>query len=108
MRKAVFYIAASLDGFIASADGSIAWLPTPAPGEDYGYADFIATVDTALLGRTTYEQVVGFGEWPYPTLTTYVFTHKPPAEAAHPSVRFVTSDPAEAVRQLRQESGGTI
>jgi len=108
MRKVVLYIATSLDGYIASPDGSVEWLPTPPPNEDYGYADFLATADTTLLGRATYEQVISFGEWPYPTLTNYVFTRKPPEEAAHSSVRFVVEEPLEFVTQLRQEAGGTI
>ncbi|RSK37490.1 dihydrofolate reductase family protein [Hymenobacter metallilatus] len=108
MRKVVLYIATSLDGFIASPDGSVEWLPTPPPGEDYGYADFLTTADATLLGRATYEQITTFGEWPYPTLTNYVFTRRPPYEAAHPSVQFVTDDPTRFVRELRQQPGGTI
>ncbi|HEX8426181.1 dihydrofolate reductase family protein [Hymenobacter sp.] len=108
MRKVVFYIAASLDGYIASPDGSVDWLPPPPPGEDYGYADFLSTVDATLLGRTTYEQVLGFSEWPYPRLTNYVFTQNPPQEATHPSVGFVVEEPVEFVRKLRHEAGETI
>lgn len=109
MRKVVFYIAASLDGFIASEDGSVDWLPAPPEGEDYGYADFLATADATLQGRTTYEQVLTFGEWPYPALTNYVFTSQPPSsEAAPPSVQFVAEDPASFVAQLRQQPGKTI
>ncbi|WP_139924982.1 dihydrofolate reductase family protein [Hymenobacter sp. DG01] len=108
MRKVVLYIATSLDGYIASPDGSVEWLPTPPPGEDYGYANFLATADATLLGRATYEQVLTFGEWPYPTLTNYVFTHRPPAEPAHPSVHFITEDPTRFVAQLKREAGDTI
>jgi dihydrofolate reductase len=108
MRKVVIYIAASLDGYIADSEGSVDWLPPVSVDEDYGYTEFLATVDATLLGRTTYDQVLTFGEWSYPKLTNYVFTHQPPAEAAHPSVRFVTEDPAAFVRQLKQQEGGTI
>jgi dihydrofolate reductase len=108
MRKVVLYIAASLDGYIADTVGSVDWLPPVSGDEDYGYTEFLATVDTILLGRVTYEQVLTFGKWPYPKLTNYVFTHQPPAQAAHPSVRFVTEDPAAFVKELKQEEGGTI
>jgi dihydrofolate reductase len=108
MRKVVFYIAASLDGYIASPDGSVDWLPVPSADEDYGYAEFLNSVDATLLGRTTYEQALTFGEWPYPAQTNYVFTHNPPTEAAHPSVGFVVEEPVEFVRKLSQEAGGTI
>ncbi|TYZ08855.1 dihydrofolate reductase [Hymenobacter lutimineralis] len=107
MRKVVFYIAASLDGYIASPDGSVDWLPAPPPGEDYGYADFLATVDATLQGRTTYEQVLTFGEWPYPTLTNYVFSRQL-AQSPVPSVQLVADDPVQYVTALKQHPGGTI
>ncbi|UOQ75504.1 dihydrofolate reductase family protein [Hymenobacter sp. 5516J-16] len=52
--------------------------------------------------------MLSFGEWPYPTLTNYVFTHRPPAEPAHASVHFVTEDPTQFVTQLKQQPGNTI
>ena len=58
------YIAASLDGFIATADGGVAWLRR-FDAEDYGYADFATEIGTIVMGRTTYQQVRGFGAWPY-------------------------------------------
>lgn len=76
MPHVTVYIAASLDGFIARANGSIDWLSSvEAPGEDYGYASFLSGVDTILMGRTTYEQVRTFGDWPYTRHCTVVFTH---------------------------------
>lgn len=62
------YIATSLDGYIAREDGGIDWLteiPAPAGGGDYGYAEFMARVDCVLMGRATFESVLGFPEWPY-------------------------------------------
>jgi dihydrofolate reductase len=66
---ATVYIATSLDGFIARKDGSIDWLHSiqDPPGEDYGYAEFISRIDAIVMGRVTFETVLGFkGEWPYP------------------------------------------
>jgi dihydrofolate reductase len=66
MRNIV-YIAASLDGFIARQDGSLDWLtgfPNPE-NLDYGFAEFMAGVDAVLMGRLTYETVLGFEAWPY-------------------------------------------
>lgn len=66
MGKTHLYIAVSLDGFIATEDGSVAWLDAfQSPDSDYGYEAFLATVDTLVMGRVTYEQVLGIGEWPY-------------------------------------------
>ena len=62
------YIAASLDGYIADKDGSLEWLQSvPNPdGLDLGYKDFMNGIDAIIMGRVTYETVLGFGiEWPY-------------------------------------------
>jgi dihydrofolate reductase len=77
--KATVFIATSLDGFIAREDGAIDWLPTGADTkfEDYGYADFMKSVDALVMGRKTYETVRGFGgEWPYGTKPVIVLSSK--------------------------------
>ncbi len=64
--KISVYIATSLDGFIARKDGGLDWLPPGSEGnEDYGYAEFISTVDHIVMGRNSFEKVLTFGEWPY-------------------------------------------
>jgi dihydrofolate reductase len=61
------FIATSLDGFIAQADGDIAFLDTyPTQEEDMGYAEFMSGIDALMMGRKTFEKVMSFGiEWPY-------------------------------------------
>ena len=61
------FIATSLDGFIAQADGDIAFLDTyPPQEEDMGYAEFMSGIDALVMGRKTFEKVMSFGiEWPY-------------------------------------------
>lgn len=61
------FIATSLDGFIARVNGDIDWLPQDADStdEDYGYAEFMKSVDTLVMGRMTYEKVRSLGAWPY-------------------------------------------
>ena len=67
MPEVVYYVAASLDGYIATPDGGVEWLaPFEGTGEDYGYAKFYTSVDAVLLGRKTFEKSLSFGEWPYP------------------------------------------
>jgi dihydrofolate reductase len=74
----VYYAAASLDGFIATSDGGVEWLaPFEASAEDYGYADFYASVDALVMGRRTYDQVLTFGEWPYQDKPVCVFSTRP-------------------------------
>ena len=74
MTKIILYVAISLDGYIAKKDGSVDWLSSY--DEDYGYEKFLSTLDTIIMGRKTYQQVLSFGEWPYSGLKTYVFTHQ--------------------------------
>jgi dihydrofolate reductase len=73
------FIAASLDGYIARSDGRIDWLADfEAAGEDHGYRDFFAAIDTVVVGRNTYETVLGFSEWPYQGKRCIVLAHRPP------------------------------
>ncbi|GIG66428.1 dihydrofolate reductase family protein [Phytomonospora endophytica] len=62
------FIGTSLDGFIARENGDIAWLTGRGEAAgDMGFFAFLDTVDTIVLGRTTFETVLAFGEdaWPY-------------------------------------------
>jgi dihydrofolate reductase len=71
----IYYVAASLDGFIATPDGGIEWLkPYEGAGEDYGYGEFYASIEALLLGRVTYEQCLQFPEWPYAGKPYWVFS----------------------------------
>jgi len=77
MPEVTYYVAASLDGYIATADGGIEWLaPFEGTGEDYGYSAFYDSVDAVLLGSRTFEQALGFGDWPYPGKPTWVFSKR--------------------------------
>jgi len=58
------YIAQSIDGFIAGPDGSVSFLD-PFPGEAFGYADFIDTVDAVVMGRATYDHLMAHYGWHY-------------------------------------------
>jgi len=77
MGKVILYTATSLDGFIARPDGNLDWLtsiPNPATG-DYGYEDPLSSIETIIMGRKTYDEVIGFGiEWPYVGFKTYIVT----------------------------------
>ena len=68
------FIATSLDGYIAGPDDDLSWLFTDA---DYGFANFVETVDTLVMGRGTYEVVNRLGKWPYNGKTTFVVSRTP-------------------------------
>lgn len=64
----IVYIATSIDGFIADEKGDIDWLNcVDNPDQsDFGFADFMNSIDAVVMGRTTFETVLGFGGiWPY-------------------------------------------
>lgn len=100
MQASVF-IATSLDGFIARANGGLDWLP-PGGGEEHGYDAFIATVDALVIGRNTFETVLSFDPWPYGTKPVFVLTTRPlPVPAPVGAlVERMSGDPLDIVAQL--------
>ena len=98
--KASVFIATSLDGFIARANGDLDWLP-PGGGEEHGYDAFIATVNALVIGRKTYETVLGFDTWPYGGKPVYVLSTRALAPAPPGAVvERLSGAPAEVVEQL--------
>lgn len=107
-RKVIVYIAMSIDGYIARPDGDISWLSSvEVPGEDYGYSNFINTIDTVILGRKTYEKVLSFGiPFPHSNKHCYVITHTPkPSER---SIEFYTGNIPALVTKLKSGQGKNI
>jgi dihydrofolate reductase len=103
MTKFILYIATSLDGYIARSDGSIDWLPSPEEGdEDYGYAKFYDSIDSLVMGYSTYEQVLGFEDWPYPDKLSYVLTSRN-LSTARTDVFFVKGGIEEVVEDANRK-----
>lgn len=100
IRTSVF-VGTSLDGFIARPNGDFDFL-APWEGEEHGYKAFIATVDTIVMGRNTYEKVLTFDDWPYGTTPVVVLStrqiDKPAASSA--VAERMTGRPAEVVSRL--------
>lgn len=60
------FVAQSLDGFIASKDGSTRWLNIPNPTKtDYGYKQFLSKIDAFVIGRFTFEKALKYKPYPY-------------------------------------------
>ncbi|MGD1854458.1 MAG: dihydrofolate reductase family protein [Leptolyngbyaceae cyanobacterium] len=113
------YIAASLDGFIATADGGLDWLdeiPNPEQS-DFGYGDFVTTIDAIVMGRNSFEKVLTFDTWPYdkPVFVLSKRLTQVPKNLASP-VEIVQGDLKALVHRLNQQGyknlyidgGGTI
>ncbi|HKJ67847.1 MAG TPA: dihydrofolate reductase family protein [bacterium] len=104
IRCSVF-IATSLDGYIARKNGDIDWLPSDGSGEDYGYRQFVDSVDALVMGRNTYETVRSFGEWPYGEKPVVVLSHRALEIPQHLSatVKLISGSPPEIVDHLGKE-----
>jgi dihydrofolate reductase len=106
-RKVILYIAMSLDGYIAKPNDDLSFLSlVEKEGEDYGYAKFIGEVDTVLMGRKTYDWIIGQTAFPHSDKPTYIITTKP--RPTKGNTQFYTGQIKDLVSQLKSEKGGTI
>jgi dihydrofolate reductase len=104
MPRISYYVATSLDGFIAKPDGCIDWLSCVAmTGEDYGYAEFFQSTDGLLMGRTTFEHIQRIGPWPYEDKPCWVWAHRS-LESKPVSVMATTAAPI-AIVETAQDQG---
>jgi dihydrofolate reductase len=110
MRTVSLFIATTLDGYIAKPGNDLSFLKlVEKEGEDYGYAEFTATIDTIIIGRKTYDWVVkeiGSSHFDNGVRKVYVITR-----TERPGVgktTFYTGSPAELVQQLKSEEGKNI
>lgn len=122
MRKLVYYVAITVDGFIARTDGSfdcfvfegehfadlIQQFPETFPGHlrtVFGITQPPRRFDTVLMGRATYEAGLREGITnPYGHLRQYVVSLTMET-SPDPAVELHRSDPLELVRRLKQQDG---
>jgi len=101
--KASVFVGTSVDGFIARQNGDLDWLPSGG-GEPHGYDEFIASVDTIVIGRKTFETVMAFETWPYADKRVVVLSSQPVdlkgALARGGVVKQMGGPPAEIVSKL--------
>lgn len=98
MKTSVF-VGTSVDGFIARRDGAFDFLGEG--GEEHGYTEFFASVDAVLIGRKTYEVVLGFGGWAYGKKPVFVLSTRPLAPAPSDAVlERLSGEPADVIATL--------
>ena len=109
-RQVMLFIAMSLDGYIAKPNDDLSFLSiVEKEGEDYGYAEFTANIDTLIVGRKTYDYVlkeIGATHYDNGQRDLYVITR-----TERPSVgrtKFYTGSLTELVKQLKSENGKNI
>lgn len=99
------YVGTSLDGFIARPDGAIDWMgEPPTGGEDYGWAEFKATIDGIVLGRVTFDKLLTFDHWSYGSLPVTVLstTMKSVPDGLPGKVEVSSLPPHELLRRLAE------
>ena len=106
MRKIVLGVAVSLDGFIEGPNGEYDWCFTD---QDYGLSDFYKRIDTALLGRKTYEMTLamgGNGGGGFPKLKEYVFSTT--LDKVKDGVTLIKGDIKTEIEKIKKEKGKDI
>jgi dihydrofolate reductase len=110
MRKLSLFIATSLDGYIAKPNDDLGFLKlVEKEGEDYGYAEFTANIDTIILGRRTYDWVlreIGTSHYDNGERNVYVITRTERQSVG--KTKFYTGDLTELVQHLKSETGKNI
>lgn len=108
-RKAILYIACSLDGFIAKPNDDLSFLSiVEKEGEDYGYFAFEESIDTIIMGRKTYDWLMTqVDEFPHLNKKTYVITRSE-RQSDHPNLIFYNGDLVQLVEKLRENEGKPI
>lgn len=98
----------SLDGYIAKPNDDIGFLSlVEKENEDYGYADFLKTIDTVIVGRKSFEKVLSLGfDYPHSDKEVYIISRTPKPNIG--SFRFYSSDLVELVLKLKKLKGKNI
>ena len=116
MRKVTLGLANSLDNYIARKDGGADWLRWSKEVAEIS-AKFMKTVDAILIGRKTYEAMLGYGQTSFPGGKNYVFSQSKTkrtaltrklAQKPGANVELITDDAAAFVRKLRRRKGKGI
>jgi dihydrofolate reductase len=107
MRKIIYGVGTSLDGYIARLDGSLDFLHLKP--SNYSMGPFFKTIDVGLMGRKTYE--VGMrmsgGKFKSHGLRCYIFSRSLP-EGERDGAIFVREEPKSFVQELRKKEGKDI
>lgn len=106
MRKVILGLAVSLDGFIEGPFGEYDWCFTD---QDYGMTDFFKNVDTAFMGRRSYEMTLVMGEVTMPglpKLKEYIFSTT--LEQVREGATIIKEDIKGTVEKIKNEKGKDI
>ncbi len=115
MATLSYYVAQSLDGFIADSNSSVDWLESFQPGvlawtktqaeyrpeSLFGYEEYLSQVDAVVFGRKTYDFLVKYGSNPYAAMESWVISKSlKPTVALLPGVSLSSSVSTDAMAFL--------
>ncbi len=104
-----YYVASTIDGFIASPDDDLGWLLQfdQVEGVSGSYESFFSGVGSIAMGGDTYRWLMDHeaGKWPYPGIPCWVFTHREYTAPAGSDVTFVRGDVREFAPDLVADAG---
>lgn len=111
-RELVYYVAVSLDHYIAQADGSVGGFLEEGK-HIYDYLKSLRDYDTVLMGKNTYEFGYQYGLEPgqpapiYGPMMNYVFSQSM-EQYQHEQLEVIRENPSDFVQNLKQQEGGSI
>jgi dihydrofolate reductase len=105
MRKIIYSVAMSLDGYLAGPNGEADWI---LMDPEIDFAGMMARFDTILMGRGTFEaaQAMGGGE-SMPGVTTVVVS-RTLRQKDHPDLTIIADDVGGELSRLRAGPGKDI
>src|SRR3954468_515120 len=108
MARTVYYVASSLDGFIADPQDNLDWLMqfNDQDGVQDTYRDFIANVGAIVMGSSTYQFLLNVGGWEYGLTPAWVFTHQEMPVFPVADFTFVRGDFGLYQQSIRADAGG--
>lgn len=106
MRKIILGLAVSLDGFIEGPNGEYDWCFTD---QDYGLAEFFKRIDTAFIGRKSYEVLLANKDvepdW-MPKVKEYIFSNT--LTDLNDGAIVISGDFEPAVKDIKSQEGKDI
>ncbi len=111
MSEVKLYIASSLDGYIARKDGKLDWLDDlPNPDKsDFGYGEFYKEIDVIVMGRGTYQEVLGFDvDWPYSDCKCFVVSSDKTISFRTPNTEQISKLNQESMQRIRNASQSNV
>jgi dihydrofolate reductase len=112
MRKIIYYVAITLDGYVSGPDDDVSGFVYTGSGVDTYFND-LKSFDTVIMGRSTYEFGYRFGAIPgepspaYPHMKHYIFSNNLKLDSLHPQVQ-VKKLSIDEIEELKNEAGSDI